>query len=60
MLSFISYSYDWATRNSRMESYSDIINFIALMLILTMAMNIHLSTQFLQLKKNNPNLKKVN
>ena len=33
-------------------------NFIALMLILTMAMNIHMSTRFLQLKKNNPNLKK--
>jgi len=32
-------------------------NFIALMLILTMAMNIHMSTRFLQLKKNNPNLK---
>ena len=31
-------------------------NFIALMLILTMAMNIHMSTRFLQLKKNNPNL----
>ena len=35
-------------------------NFIALMLILTMAMNIHMSTRFLQLKKNNPNLKKMN
>jgi len=33
-------------------------NFIALMLILTMAMNIHMSTRFLQLKKNNPDLKK--
>ena len=32
-------------------------NFIALMLILTMAMNIHMSTRFLQLKKNNPELK---
>ena len=32
-------------------------NFIALMLILTMAMNIHMSNRFLQLKKNNPNLK---
>tara|TARA_Y100000590_G_scaffold372690_1_gene435901 strand:- start:742 stop:3126 length:2385 start_codon:yes stop_codon:yes gene_type:complete len=30
-------------------------NFIALMLILTMAMNIHMSTRFLQLKKANPN-----
>jgi len=29
-------------------------NFIALMLILTMAMNIHMSTRFLQLKKSNP------
>ncbi|WP_440678475.1 efflux RND transporter permease subunit [Candidatus Pelagibacter sp. HIMB1611] len=29
-------------------------NFIALMLILTMAMNIHVSTRFLQLKKNFP------
>ena len=29
-------------------------NFIALMLILTMAMNIHLSTRFLQLRKANP------
>ena len=27
-------------------------NFIALMLILTMAMNIHMSTRFLQLKEN--------
>ena len=33
-------------------------NFIALMLILTMAMNIHMSTRFLQLKQNNPGLKK--
>ena len=33
-------------------------NFIALMLILTMAMNIHMSTRFLQLKKSHPNLKK--
>mgnify|MGYP001303156649 CR=1 FL=1 len=32
-------------------------NFIALMLILTMAMNIHLCTRFIQLRKNNPNLK---
>ena len=31
-------------------------NFIALMLILTMAMNIHMSTRFLQLRKNNPKL----
>ncbi|MDC3039730.1 MMPL family transporter [Candidatus Pelagibacter sp.] len=30
-------------------------NFIALMLILTMAMNIHMSTRFLQLKKSKPN-----
>ncbi len=30
-------------------------NFIALMLILTMAMNIHMSTRFLQLKKSHPN-----
>ena len=29
-------------------------NFIALMLILTMAMNIHMSTRFLQLKKDHP------
>ena len=33
-------------------------NFIALMLILTMAMNIHMSTRFLQLKKNHPNINK--
>ena len=32
-------------------------NFIALMLILTMAMNIHMSTRFLQLKEKNPNKK---
>jgi len=32
-------------------------NFIALMLILTMAMNIHVSTRFLQLKKDYPDLK---
>ena len=32
-------------------------NFIALMLILTMAMNIHMGTRFLQLKKNYPELK---
>jgi len=31
-------------------------NFIALMLILTMAMNIHMSTRFLQLRNNFPNL----
>tara|TARA_B100000029_G_scaffold400427_1_gene399360 strand:+ start:4430 stop:6814 length:2385 start_codon:yes stop_codon:yes gene_type:complete len=30
-------------------------NFIALMLILTMAMNIHMSTRFLQLRKSHPN-----
>tara|TARA_B100001057_G_scaffold388059_1_gene395429 strand:+ start:1123 stop:3510 length:2388 start_codon:yes stop_codon:yes gene_type:complete len=30
-------------------------NFIALMLILTMAMNIHMCTRFLQIRKNNPN-----
>ena len=29
-------------------------NFIALMLILTMAMNIHMSTRFLQLREKNP------
>ena len=29
-------------------------NFIALMLILTMAMNIHMSTRFLQLRKSSP------
>ena len=32
-------------------------NFIALMLILTMAMNIHMSTRFLQLRKQFPKLK---
>ena len=32
-------------------------NFIALMLILTMAMNIHMSTRFLQLKKHNSHIK---
>ncbi len=31
-------------------------NFIALMLILTMAMNIHMSTRFLQLKETHPNI----
>ena len=30
-------------------------NFIALMLILTMAMNIHMSVRYLQFKKDNPN-----
>ena len=34
-------------------------NFIALMLILTMAMNIHMSTRFLQLKNSFPNLKNL-
>ena len=34
-------------------------NFIALMLILTMAMNIHISTRFLQLRNNLPNLKNL-
>ena len=33
-------------------------NFIALMLILNMAMNIHLTVRFLQLKKEYPNLTK--
>ena len=33
-------------------------NFIALMLILTMAMNIHMSTRYLQLTKEKPNLNK--
>ena len=31
-------------------------NFIALMLILTMAMNIHMSVRYLQYKKENPNI----
>ena len=35
-------------------------NFIALMLILTMAMNIHLSVRYLQIKKENPDLKNIN
>ncbi len=35
-------------------------NFIALMLILTMAMNIHLSTRLLQIKRDNPSLDKYN
>ena len=35
-------------------------NFIALMLILTMAMNIHMSVRFLQIKKENPDLKNIN
>ncbi|MBD1157142.1 MMPL family transporter [Pelagibacterales bacterium SAG-MED20] len=34
-------------------------NFIALMLILTMAMNIHMSTRFLQLRSDFPNLKNL-
>ena len=34
-------------------------NFIALMLILTMAMNIHISTRFLQLRKDYPNKKNL-
>ena len=34
-------------------------NFIALMLILNMAMNIHVTVRFLQLKKENPELKKA-
>ncbi len=34
-------------------------NFIALMLILTMAMNIHISTRFLQLKNEFPNISKI-
>ena len=34
-------------------------NFIALMLILTMAMNIHMSTRFLQLNKQFPEKKKI-
>ena len=35
-------------------------NFIALMLILTMAMNIHMSVRYLQIKKENPDLKNKN
>ena len=35
-------------------------NFIAMMLILTMAMNIHMSVRYLQIKKNNPKLSNVN
>ena len=34
-------------------------NFIALMLILTMAMNIHLSTRFLQIKNEFPSKSKI-
>ncbi|MDA9653331.1 MMPL family transporter [Candidatus Pelagibacter sp.] len=34
-------------------------NFIALMLILTMAMNIHMSTRFLQLRKSYPDKKNI-
>ena len=33
-------------------------NFIALMLILNMAMNIHLTVRFLQLKKEHPEINK--
>ena len=41
-----------------MESNSNFSNFIALMLILNMAMNIHLTVRFLQLKKEFPQLTK--
>jgi len=34
-------------------------NFIALMLILTMAMNIHMSVRYLQFKKENPNISNI-
>ena len=34
-------------------------NFIALMLILNMAMNIHVTARFLQLKKEQPDIPKV-
>ena len=34
-------------------------NFIALMLILTMAMNIHMSTRFLQIRKSNTSKKVI-
>ena len=48
--------YDWYTWFDWMESYSNFIKFYALMLILNMAMNIHVTVRFLQLKKEQPEL----
>ena len=54
----ISNNYDWFTWFDWMEGYPVLSNFIALMLILNMAMNIRVAVRFLQLKNEEPELSK--
>ena len=51
MCYFCNYN-DWIVGISRLEVTVISSNFIALMLILNMAMNIHITVRFLQLKKS--------
>ena len=53
----LGYNNDWLIRFNRRKVTVISSNFIALMLILNMAMNIHLTVRFLQLKEF-PNLTK--
>ena len=49
---------DWFVRFNWMESNSNFIKFYCLNVILNMAMNIHLTVRFLQLKKEYPKFQK--
>ena len=51
--------YDWTIRILGWKVTVISSNFIALMLILNMAMNIHVTVRFLQFKKEFPNISKV-
>ena len=52
------YNNDWSIRFIGWKVTVISSNFIALMLILNMAMNIHLTVRFLQLKKNSSSNKR--
>ena len=53
-----SYYNDWFTRINWLESNSNFIKFYCFNVILNMAMNIHFTVRFLQLKKEFPQLTK--
>ena len=55
-LFFFSFNYGWFFGLVGWKVTVISSNFIALMLILTMAMNIHMSVRYLQFKKENPNI----
>ena len=55
---YIRNYYGWVIRFNRMEGTKISSNSVALMLILNMAMNIHLTVRFLQLKKEFPDTSK--